>query len=136
MAVSVLQHYILDGGLRAFIGTHPEKSFKSLGLDANALGEQCANDILTTFWQFVSPDCMLRKFAFRVLCAKPALIAVERLWSAYGDNITAKKRSVENDSSCELVYVKMNVHTVHCSLLPHVGNKSSEHVQHQQPDSW
>jgi hypothetical protein len=49
MAVSVLQHYILDGGLRAFIGTHPEKSLKSLDLDANALGKQFANDIPTTF---------------------------------------------------------------------------------------
>jgi hypothetical protein len=100
MAVRVLQHYMLDGGLRAFIGTHPEKSLKSLGLDANALGEQCANDIPTTFWQFVTPDCILRKFAFRVLCAKPTFIAVERLWSAYDDNLTANRRSVENDSSC------------------------------------
>jgi hypothetical protein len=37
---------------------------------------------------------------------------------------------------CKLVYVKMNVHTLPCSLLPIVGNKISDHVQHEKPESW
>jgi hypothetical protein len=50
----------------------------------------------------------------------------------------AKRRSVENDSLCKLVYVKMNMHMhmLPCSLLPIVGNKSSDHVQHEKPESW
>jgi hypothetical protein len=30
----------------------------------------------------------------------------------------------------------MNMYTVPCSLLPHVGNKSSDHVQQEQAKSW
>jgi hypothetical protein len=46
--------------------------------------------------------------------------------------------SVENDSLCKLLYtyVKTNVHSVPCSLFPHVGKKSSDHMQHEQPESW
>jgi hypothetical protein len=48
---------------------------------------------------------------------------------------SAKRRSFENDSLCKLVYVKMNMHMLPCSLLPIVGNKSSDHVQHEEPES-
>jgi hypothetical protein len=41
-----------------------------------------------------------------------------------------------NDSLCKLVYVKMNMHLLPCSLLPIVGNTSSDHVQHEKPESW
>jgi hypothetical protein len=37
---------------------------------------------------------------------------------------------------CKLVYVKMNMHMLPCSLLPIVGNTSSDHVQHEKPESW
>jgi hypothetical protein len=30
----------------------------------------------------------------------------------------------------------MNMHMLPCSLLPIVGNKSSDHVQHEKPESW
>jgi hypothetical protein len=32
--------------------------------------------------------------------------------------------------------VKMNIHMLPCSLLPIVSNKSSDHVQHEKPESW
>jgi hypothetical protein len=41
-----------------------------------------------------------------------------------------------NDSFCNLMSVTMIVHTAPCSLLPHLGKKSSDYVRHEQPESW
>jgi hypothetical protein len=30
----------------------------------------------------------------------------------------------------------MNMHMLPCSLLPIVGNKSADHVQHEKPEFW
>jgi hypothetical protein len=34
------------------------------------------------------------------------------------------------------MHVKMNVHSVPCSLFPQVDKKSSDHMQHDQSESW
>lgn len=113
--------------------THPDKTLKSLGIDSEVLDEVCGADIPTTFWTVhVDPGCILRKVAVRVLCGKPTSIAVERLWSAFGDTLTAKRRSVGNANLCKLVYVKMNAHLVHNSLLPELSPTVSSFVEHDE----
>jgi hypothetical protein len=89
----------LDGAIRAFIETHPEKGPSSLGIDKDQLSEVVANDTPTTFWLLqVGTDCPLRNVALRVLCTKLSSIAVERLWSVFGDNLTAQKWSIGNQN--------------------------------------
>jgi hypothetical protein len=42
------------------------------------------------------------------MSAKPSSTAVERLWNSFGDNLTAKRRSILNETLQMLVYTKMN----------------------------
>jgi hypothetical protein len=42
------------------------------------------------------------------MSAKPSSTAVERLWNSFGDNLTAKMRSILNETLQMLVYTKMN----------------------------
>jgi hypothetical protein len=51
----------------------------------------------------------LREVGIRALSAKPSSTAVERLWNAFGDNLTAKRRSLKNSTLAQLVYAKMNI---------------------------
>jgi hypothetical protein len=57
---------------------------------------------------------------------------VERLWNVFGDNLTAKRRSVENKNLCKLVYVTMNAHFVPNSLLPEIDNEVASFVNHME----
>ena len=50
----------------------------------------------------------------------------------FGDNLTGKRRSVENKSLCKLVYVKMNAHLVPNSYLPQVESKVASFVEHAE----
>lgn len=124
---------LLEGGVRAFIGTHPEKTLKSLGIDSEVLGEVSEQDAPTSFWTVqVNVDCILRKLALRVLGGKPTSIAVERLWNAFGDNLTKKRRSVENETLCKMVFVKMNAHMVPHDMLPQCSEEMSTYVMHEE----
>jgi hypothetical protein len=55
----------------------------------------------------VSTTCLFRETAFRVMSAKPST-AVERLWNGFGDHLTAKRRSFQNNTLASVVYAKMN----------------------------
>jgi hypothetical protein len=43
------------------------------------------------------------------MSAKPSSTAVEQLWNAFGDNLTAKRRSLKNETLATVVYAKMNM---------------------------
>jgi hypothetical protein len=60
--------------------------------------------IPASFWQQDVPaDCLLREAAIRVMSAKPSSTAVERLWNSFEDNLTAKRRSMKNETLAMLV---------------------------------
>ena len=40
------------------------------------------------------------------------------MWYALGDNLTAKRRSVHNETLCKTVYAKMNKHLIPNDMLP------------------
>ena len=44
----------------------------------------------------------------RAMSARPSSTAVERLWNSFGDNLTAKRRSLLNETLQMLVYTKLN----------------------------
>jgi hypothetical protein len=48
-------------------------------------------------------------------CAKPSSTAEEPLWNAFGDNLTAKRRSMETEKLATIVYAKMNMFLLDCS---------------------
>jgi hypothetical protein len=126
------QKRLLEAGLRAFIGTHPQKTRSDMGINEEQLKEVVESDTPTTFWLVqVDTDCVVRRLALRVLCGKPSSIAVERLWNAFGDNLTKKRRSVLNENLCQVVYVKMNAHLVPNSMLNDLSPKLVDFVQHQ-----
>jgi hypothetical protein len=47
---------------------------------------------------------------------------VERLWNAFGDNLTAKRRSMGNGRLAELVYCRMNMLLVPNEYLSDAAN--------------
>jgi hypothetical protein len=52
-----------------------------------------------SFWvNDVPSDCLLRQVGIRVMSTDPSSTAVERLWNSFGDNLTAKRRSLLNDT--------------------------------------
>jgi hypothetical protein len=50
----------------------------------------------------------------------------------FGDNLTAKRRSVENKNMCKLVHVTMNAHFVPNSLLPEIDDEVASFVKHME----
>jgi hypothetical protein len=56
----------------------------------------------------VPSDCLLRQVGIRVMYAKPSSTAVKCLWNSFGDNLTAKRRSLLNETLQIFVYTKMN----------------------------
>jgi hypothetical protein len=89
---------LLSGALKAFIGMHEKKRLKHLNIDENKLKQHGVDGgTPLSFWQHDVPtQCLLREAAIRVMSAKPSSTAVERLWNAFGDNLTAKRRSMKN----------------------------------------
>jgi hypothetical protein len=72
-----------------------------------------ANDADTpvVWWQLVvTPKCLVREVALRVLCAKAAALGCERLWSFARATLTDNRRSMESRRLMELMQVKMNSH--------------------------
>jgi hypothetical protein len=55
----------------------------------------------------VSRTCLFREAAFRVMSAKPST-AVERLRNGFGDHLTAKRKSLQDNTLASVVYAKMN----------------------------
>jgi hypothetical protein len=56
----------------------------------------------------VPSDCLLRQVDIRVMSTDPSSTAVERLWNSFGDNLTAKRRSLLDDTLNVFLYTKMN----------------------------
>lgn len=126
---------VLESGLRTFIGTHPDLQLEDLNIDRAQVSEVCEHDISTTFWSLQVPvSCPIRNVAIRVLCAKPSSIGVERLWSAFGNSLTAQRRSVDNGKLCKLIYVKMNAYMVPNDMLPDQHPKLTKYVRHMSDE--
>jgi hypothetical protein len=111
VALVDVKQALLTGALRAFIGVHQSKKLKHLNISEDKLKQFGVDgEAPVSFWVHDVPhDCLLREAAIRVMSAKPSSTAVERLWNAFGDNLTAKRRSMKNSTLSELVYAKMNV---------------------------
>jgi hypothetical protein len=111
MSVVETKQAILSGALKAFIGVHSIKKLKHLDICEEKLRQVGINgDAPVAFWeQEVPVSCLLREVGIRALSAKPSSTAVERLWNAFGDNLTAKRRSLKNSTLAQLVYAKMNI---------------------------
>jgi hypothetical protein len=56
----------------------------------------------------VPNECLLRQVGIRVMSTKPSSRAVERLWNSFGDNLTAKRSFLLNDTLQMFVNTKMN----------------------------
>ena len=114
LSLTEVKQALLTGALKAFVGAHKKKGVASLGIDEDKLkqfGVSMDGEAPVQFWeQDVPAKYMLREAAMRVLSAKPSSTAVERLWNAFGDNLTAKRRSMKNSTLATLVYAKMNMH--------------------------
>ena len=104
---------LLSGALKAFIGVQVKK-LKQLGICEDRLQQfGVSAEPPAAFWEHEVPvTCMLREAGIRVMSAKPSSTAVERLWNAFGDNLTGKRRSMKNSSMAEMVYAKMNIHLI------------------------
>jgi hypothetical protein len=108
---------VLSGALKAFIGVHANKKLKHLGISEDKLNEFGVDgEPPVSFWEHQVPaDCLLREAGTRVMSAKPSSTAVERLWNAFGDNLTAKRRSMKNETLATVVHAKMNMFLLDCS---------------------
>jgi hypothetical protein len=102
---------LLSSALKAYLGVHASKSRKHLHITEDMLAQYgiCGEPPVAFWEQTVPPECLLREAGIRAMSAKPSSAAVERLWNAFGDNLTAKRRSFKNTTLAEVVYVKMNV---------------------------
>lgn len=102
---------ILSGALIAFLGVHATKKLRHLGISEEKLNQFGVDgEPPVSFWEHQVPaDCLLREAGIRVMSAKPSSTAVERLWNAFGDNLTAKRRSLKNETLATVVYAKMNM---------------------------
>jgi hypothetical protein len=108
---------ILSGALKAFVGVHATKKLKHLGISDEKLNQFGVDgEPPVSFWEHQVPaDCLLREAGIRVMSAKPSSTTVERLWNAFGDNLTAKRRSMKNETLATVVYAKMNMFLLDCS---------------------
>jgi hypothetical protein len=114
MSTLEVKRALLSGALKAFIGVHEKKKLRHLGISEEKLKEAGSGaETPASFWMHQVPtDCLLREVGIRVLSAKPSSTAVERLWNSFGDNLTAKRRSMLSDTLQLLVYAKMNHHVL------------------------
>ncbi len=105
---------LLSGALKAYLGVHASKSRKHLHITEDMLAQYgVGGEPPVAFWeQTVPPECLLREVGIRAMSAKPSSAAVERLWNAFGDNLTSKRRSLKNTTLAEVVYVKMNIRLI------------------------
>jgi hypothetical protein len=110
LSVVEAKRALLSGALKAFVGVHESKKLKHLGISEEKLKEAgSSDDTPASFWVHDVPsDCLLRQVGIRVMSAKPSSTAVERLWNSFGDNLTAKRRSLLNETLQMFVYTKMN----------------------------
>jgi hypothetical protein len=115
LSLAKVKQALLSGALKAYLGVHASKSRKHLHITDDMLQQfgVCGEPPVAFWQQTVPPQCLLREAGIRAMSAKPSSAAVERLWNAFGDNLTAKRRSLKNSTLAEVVYVKMNI-----SLIP------------------
>jgi hypothetical protein len=109
---------LLQGQLRAFVGVHAKLPFKVLGIGEDSIWKCAEGDSpLQWYTETVPVTCELRAVGLRLFSAKPSSTPVERLWNAFGDNLTAKRRSMSSGRLAELVFCRMNMKLVPNDLL-------------------
>ena len=103
---------LVSGALRALIDVHPTKKLRHLHFDEEKVTQfGVSEETPVSLWeQQVPVTCLQREAGIRVMSAKPSATAVERLWHVFGDNLTAKRRSMKDSTLAELVYERMNCH--------------------------
>jgi hypothetical protein len=96
---------------------HATKKLKHLGISEDKLNEFSVDgESPVSFWEHQVPaHCLLREAGIRAMSAKPSSTAVERLWNAFVDNLTAKRRLMKNETLATVVYAKMNMFLLDCS---------------------
>jgi hypothetical protein len=119
---------LLEGQLRTFVGVHPKLNLKVLAIKEEDMRKCVEGDSpLQWYTDKVPVTCELREVGLRVFSAKPSSTPVERLWNAFGDNLTAKRRSMGSGRLAELVYCRMNMDLVPNDFLPVSDGTESGH---------
>jgi hypothetical protein len=118
---------LLEGQLRAYLGLHPKLSIKVLGIGEDSFRKCSAGDSPLQWFADKTPvACELRAAGLRVFSAKPSSASVELLWNVFGDNLTAKRRSMGNGRLAELVYCHMNMRLVPSKYLSEIDGEEFE----------
>jgi hypothetical protein len=102
---------------KPFVGAHATKKLKHLGVSNEQLNEcRIDDEPPVSFWEHQVPaHCLVRDAGYCVMSAKPSSTAVERLWHAFGDNLSAKRCSMKNETLATVVYAQMNMLLLDCS---------------------